>query len=98
MLFHDMIAFVHYGQIFFQWYPCCGGIVRRDFLLDDLSTELPSRENVIIIGNPPFGSRARTAAQFINRGFESLLFAMLLLLRLTHCSEMTGMEEKRPEP
>lgn len=50
--------------------PGCDGIVKRDFLLDDLSAELPSRENVIIIGNPPFGSRARTAAQFINKGFE----------------------------
>ena len=35
-----MIAFVHYGQIFFQWYPCCGGIVRRDFLLDDYTKNL----------------------------------------------------------
>lgn len=50
--------------------PGYKGIVKRDFLLDDLSQELPDKEQVIIIGNPPFGRRARMAAEFINKGFK----------------------------
>lgn len=45
-------------------------IQKRDFLNDDLSDELPTHENVVVVGNPPFGRRARMAAEFINKGFK----------------------------
>ena len=50
--------------------PNAKNILRRDFLNDDLSSEVPDHENVVIVGNPPFGRRARMAAEFINKGFE----------------------------
>lgn len=40
-----------------------------DFLNDDL-LNLPSREDLVIIGNPPFGKRSQLAVDFINRGFK----------------------------
>lgn len=45
-------------------------IIKRDFLCDDLSDDLPDKQSVIVIGNPPFGRRARTAAAFINKALD----------------------------
>jgi len=45
-------------------------IVKRDFLNGDISSELPGKESVVVIGNPPFGRRARMAAAFINKALE----------------------------
>ena len=45
-------------------------IIKRDFLKDSLKGELPEKQSVIVIGNPPFGRRARMAAAFINKAFE----------------------------
>ena len=44
-------------------------IYYADFLNDDL-LNLPSREDLVIIGNPPFGKRSQLAVDFINRGFK----------------------------
>lgn len=40
-----------------------------DFLNDDL-LNLPSREDLVIIGNPPFGKRSQLAIDFINKSFK----------------------------
>jgi len=44
-------------------------ILKKDFLHSNLSNLLPDKENVITIGNPPFGKRAKVAAQFVNASF-----------------------------
>lgn len=45
-------------------------VIRNDFLKDDLSEKLPTKEELVVIGNPPFGRRARMAAAFINKAFD----------------------------
>lgn len=45
-------------------------IKQNDYLQTDISTELPRKENVVIIGNPPFGKRAKLAVDFINISFR----------------------------
>lgn len=45
-------------------------IAKRDFLNDDISEEIKDRGAVVVIGNPPFGRRARMAAEFINKAFD----------------------------
>lgn len=45
-------------------------VKKHDFLTEDISTSLPQKKSVIVIGNPPFGRRARIAADFINRAFN----------------------------
>ena len=45
-------------------------VVKHDFLNDDISGDLPEKKAVVVIGNPPFGRRARMAAAFINKALE----------------------------
>ena len=45
-------------------------IIKHDFLNDDISGVLPDKQSVVVIGNPPFGRRARVAAAFINRALD----------------------------
>lgn len=47
--------------------PSSDGIDTADFLVDDL--EVPDRDQVVVIGNPPFGKRAKTALEFLERSF-----------------------------
>ena len=41
-----------------------------DFLESSIADDLGSRENLIVVGNPPFGKRAKLAIDFINKAFE----------------------------
>ncbi|OYX42407.1 hypothetical protein B7Y94_03435 [Candidatus Saccharibacteria bacterium 32-49-12] len=41
-----------------------------DFLTSNIATDLPKRDKLIVIGNPPFGKRARLAIDFINKAFD----------------------------
>lgn len=50
--------------------PKESSVEKLDFLKDDISAELAPRGNLIVIGNPPFGKRARLAIEFINKSFE----------------------------
>ncbi len=49
--------------------PHSGKIKKHDFLKDDLEAGLKS-QNVIVIGNPPFGKRAKQAIEFVNRAAD----------------------------
>ena len=56
-------------------------VAKHDFLNDNISTNLPKKESVIVIGNPPFGRRARMAAAFINKALgysETIAFILPL--------------------
>lgn len=62
--------------------PKCDGIIRKDFLKDDISDSLPESGDVITIGNPPFGKRSRLAADFINKAAQySDIIAFILPLQ-----------------
>ena len=51
--------------------PRCDGIVRGDFLTWDFRPPSGfSRERIVVVGNPPFGRRARMAVDFFNRAAE----------------------------
>lgn len=41
-------------------------IQKNDYLNSNLSSLLPDKNNLVTIGNPPFGKRAKLAAQFVN--------------------------------
>lgn len=46
-------------------------ILKHDFLNENLSSKIKAgRENIITIGNPPFGKRSKIAIEFINKSFE----------------------------
>ena len=44
-------------------------ILKNDFLNNNISNLLPDKSNLVTIGNPPFGKRAKLAAQFVNISF-----------------------------
>lgn len=41
-----------------------------DFLSDNIAEHLPPREELVVIGNPPFGKRSKLAIDFINHSFQ----------------------------
>lgn len=45
-------------------------IKKNNFLTQDISKDLPIKDKVVIIGNPPFGKRAKLAIDFINTAFK----------------------------
>ena len=45
-------------------------IQTNDYLANDLSANLPEKDNLIVIGNPPFGKRAKLAIGFVNTSFK----------------------------
>lgn len=45
-------------------------VAKLDFLQQGIPNSLPDKDKVIVIGNPPFGKRARLAIDFINKSFE----------------------------
>ncbi|NCU29435.1 hypothetical protein EOM60_02385 [Candidatus Saccharibacteria bacterium] len=45
-------------------------VTKLDFLQKGIPSNLPEKDKIIIIGNPPFGKRARLAIDFINKSFE----------------------------
>ena len=52
--------------------PRAEGILKRDFLKCRPHTFIPpefDREQIVVIGNPPFGKRGRKAVEFVNRAF-----------------------------
>lgn len=60
--FHDFSAYdIEKKQSYIQ---------QADFLNSDLSADLPAKKQVVVIGNPPFGKRARLAIDFINQSFQ----------------------------
>lgn len=62
--------------------PGVDDIHTADFLNDIL--DVPERDRIVVIGNPPFGKRARLALDFIERSFEySDTVAFILPLQLT---------------
>ena len=57
-------------------------VKKLDFLQDNLSSFLPKRDQIITIGNPPFGHRAKLAIDFINKSLEySNIVAFILPLQ-----------------
>lgn len=50
--------------------PHCEGVHRCDFLREDVSRHLPSARTIVVVGNPPFGSKGKLASAFINRALE----------------------------
>lgn len=58
-------------------------IQQRDFFHPDTQAELYdlcAHNTVIAVGNPPFGKRARTALEFVNRTLESGAAAVAMIL------------------
>ena len=49
--------------------PKCGWIPKRDFLTWRYAGSRP-RRRMVVVGNPPFGKRGKTAAAFINHAAE----------------------------
>lgn len=45
-------------------------VISADFLEDDLTAELPSKQELVVIGNPPFGKRSKLAVGFINKSLS----------------------------
>ena len=48
------------------------GILKRDFLKCRPHTFIPpefNREQIVVVGNPPFGTRGRLAVEFVNKAF-----------------------------
>lgn len=64
-------AFIKYLPDYFACdiEPASSGIVKCDFLNTDITGYLNDKP-ILTIGNPPFGKRAKTAIEFINKAFE----------------------------
>lgn len=45
-------------------------IRRKDFLLDDISGELPKDRTIVTVGNPPFGHKSAIAVKFLNKALS----------------------------
>ena len=55
--------------------PKCDGLVKKDFF----NVRLPYDDNVVVVGNPPFGKNSSTAIKFFNhaaRGAEIISFIL----------------------
>lgn len=55
-------------SIGFDIEPTAPGILKADFLKDDL--RIQKDKNNIIVGNPPFGKKSKLAIDFINKSFD----------------------------
>ena len=64
--FLDVLKKHNHRFIAYDILPERDDITQKDFLNDDISIN----ENVIVIGNPPFGKKSALAIQFINKCFE----------------------------
>ena len=52
-------------------------IEKKDFLIENLN--IRQKQNIIIIGNPPFGKYGKTALDFVNKSFEYAEFVCFIL-------------------
>lgn len=63
------------GSRAYDLYPRCEGIVKEDFF----NVRLPYDDNVVVVGNPPFGKNSSAAINFFNhaaRGAEIISFIL----------------------
>lgn len=75
--------------------PRAKNIKKRDFLTDDLTEEVPDQKNLIVVGNPPFGHRARLAAAFINKALQySGTIAFILPLQFEKYSAQSKLDPR----
>lgn len=65
--FTDEITRRGWGCVSADLAPEAAGIIQADFLADDLSAHLPNE--VFVVGNPPYGKRAKTALGFLDKAF-----------------------------
>lgn len=90
-------AFSKYG--YENYYACdidphAAQVKRHDFVSDDLSGEL-THKNIITVGNPPFGKRARLAADFINTALKySDTIAFVLPLQFQKYSAQNKLDKR----
>ena len=60
--FYDLID--HPNKVGIDIEPKCGGVIKKDFLTWH-PNEFPLPENILVIGNPPFGKQGSIAMRFI---------------------------------
>lgn len=58
------------NYVMFDLEPKLEGIIKLDFLKEDISNYLPEDSKIITIGNPPFGKNSSLAIKFFNKACE----------------------------
>lgn len=72
-------SFLFDGVIGFDLYPEDPRIIKNDFINDDFSQYILGIDNIVFLGNPPFGKKGLLSTQFINKAFQYSNFVGFIL-------------------